>query len=764
MKHLVRIICVLVIVVSTISGRSQDQDSLKRALLVCKNDTTAIKILIYLSEIGDEKDAFRYADSARLLSEQGIKQNKSPYYNRFYRSNLGAALNNIGFGYNLTGDYYKAISYYEKSLEQLRIVNDTIGMAYCLSNVGFAYQYLGKINEALLFYEKALLLRIAVNDQEGLWQSYNNIASIYDDRGDVVKALQNYELSLKTVKEIKDKAGEANALNNIGYVYYNQRENKKALEYFLASVKIQEETKDKRRLAFSYTHIGNVYKAEKDYQSTIDFYEKALKLRVELDDKKGMANSYNLFGFMFMQMGDTIKAYENFNKAIDLLKVVDDKKEKARTLYNFGRLKFYNGKLKEAKVDALESYDLSMELGYPMDIKESAKLLYDIYNKEGNYEGALKMFRQYVIMRDSLNSIESTKAALKLQMKNQYEHKVAQDSLRIAEERKLNAARFEKEQTKRYALYGGLILVLLFAALMYNRVKVTLQQKKLIEVQKHLVEEKQKEVLDSISYAKRLQDAILPPQELVNKYLPDNFILYKPKDIVAGDFYWFEHIEGASYMAAADSTGHGVPGALVSVVCSNALNRAVNEFGLRVPGEILNKTRELVLETFARSDKDVKDGMDISLIKITEQVQKGMPGRLVIPKGQSLHDVLDNQRKFKVEWAGANNPLWYQQNNTIHEVVAHKQPIGKTEKPTPFPTHTLELHKGDMFYLFTDGYADQFGGPKGKKFKYKQLEDLLLENSGATVSQQKEILDLTFNLWKGDLEQIDDVCIIGVRV
>ncbi|MBX3163077.1 MAG: SpoIIE family protein phosphatase [Bacteroidetes bacterium] len=257
--------------------------------------------------------------------------------------------------------------------------------------------------------------------------------------------------------------------------------------------------------------------------------------------------------------------------------------------------------------------------------------------------------------------------------------------------------------------------------------------------QKHLVEEKQKEILESITYAKRLQQAILPPQEYINKFVPQHFILYKPKDIVAGDFYWSENVGDLFFIAAADSTGHGVPGAMVSVVCSNALNRTVLEFGVTEPGKILDKARELVIETFVKSSSEVKDGMDISLLCID----------------------LKNKNIF---WSGANNPLWYVQNNELKEIKADKQPIGKTENPKPFTTHQIDYKENTMFYLFTDGLADQFGGEKGKKFKYKPFADMLLNNSHLQQEQQAEIIDKVFSDWKGALEQVDDVCVIGVRV
>jgi serine phosphatase RsbU (regulator of sigma subunit) len=257
----------------------------------------------------------------------------------------------------------------------------------------------------------------------------------------------------------------------------------------------------------------------------------------------------------------------------------------------------------------------------------------------------------------------------------------------------------------------------------------------------------------------------------VNQFLVDSFILYKPRDIVAGDFYWLETIRNSKsetvLFAVADCTGHGVPGAMVSVVCSGALNRSVKEFHLTQPGEILDKVRELVLETFSKSEREVKDGMDISLC------------------------LLDLQ-KLELKWAGANNPLWIFRKSTTyiesfstnpnedpakvnvenkalesHEIIElkpDKQPIGATEKPAPFTTQSVKLMKGDILYMSTDGYADQFGGHKGKKFKDSNMKKFLLEICTQPMEKQSKLLDDQIETWKGSLEQVDDICVAGVRI
>ncbi|HXP51236.1 MAG TPA: SpoIIE family protein phosphatase, partial [Bacteroidia bacterium] len=351
---------------------------------------------------------------------------------------------------------------------------------------------------------------------------------------------------------------------------------------------------------------------------------------------------------------------------------------------------------------------------------------------------------KYIVYRDSLVNEANTKKTVQAEMTFNFEQKQAAEKAEQDKKDALAEAEKRKQRIITWSVVAGLLSVMVFAAFIFRSLRITNKQKQDIEHKNSVIEEKNKDILDSITYAKRLQDAILPPIAYIKKHLPESFVLYKPKDIVAGDFYWAYTAEGgAIYIAAADCTGHGVPGALVSVVCSNALNRTVKEFKITEPGKILDKVRELVLETFEKSESIVQDGMDISLAAISHK-----------PLADS----------YEVQWSGAFNSLWYVQNGEMKEVPADKQPIGKTDTPLPFSTHNLNLQKGDTLYLFTDGYADQFGGPKGKKFKYKAMQQLIMDNSQLTMQEQQKLLDQSLESWKGNLEQVDDILIMGIRV
>jgi serine phosphatase RsbU (regulator of sigma subunit) len=294
---------------------------------------------------------------------------------------------------------------------------------------------------------------------------------------------------------------------------------------------------------------------------------------------------------------------------------------------------------------------------------------------------------------------------------------------------------------------SALILLLLVLAVKANRERrkanaLLFQQKNEIEKQKHLVELKQKEILDSISYAKRIQTALMASEGLLTAHLPDHFIFFRPKDIVAGDFYWAESVDGAFLYATADSTGHGVPGAFMSLLNISKLNEAINQKRITRPDLVLNDVRKEIVGALnpQGSTEESKDGMDVVLCRL-------------------------DTKKMVLQYAAANSSFCIIRNNELLNCPADKMPVGKSHDENAFFTfNEIQLQKGDIIYTFTDGFADQFGGPNGKKLKFKYLRNILVKISALPLDQQKETLTRYFEDWKGSLEQVDDVLLMGVRV
>ena len=624
-------------------------------------------------------------------------------------------------------------------------------LSLALNSLGIIFYNKGDNGKAIHYYSRSLKLREEIVDKKGIAATLNNMGIVLQDQGENAKAIDYYTRSLKTNEEIGDKTGEANTLSNIGRIYGGQGEIAKAIEYQTRSLKIRESIGDKRCMAISYNIIGSIYSDQGNDAKAMEYYSNDLKISEEIGDKNKIALALGNIGLVFKKQEDNVKALDYLTRSLNMFEEMGNKKWEATLLDYIGDVYKKKGEIEKAIDVYKKALYIAQGAGLVNTTREASLALSHSYKITGNYKEALRLHELSTLMHDSILSEKSQKEIMKQEIKHSFDKQKAIDAKEHEKQMAVSAEKDREQIVIIYAIAGILILVLVFAFFVFHRLRITRKQKRVIEKQKYIVEEKQKEILASITYAKRLQEAILPPEQYVKANLPESFILYKPKDIVAGDFYWMERRKEMLFIAAADCTGHGVPGAMVSVVCSNALNRAVLEFGLTAPGEILDKTRELVLETFSRSDKDVKDGMDISLASI-------------------------NTKTKEIKWSGANNPLWYISNGRLTEIKANKQSIGKTDNPLPFTTHTIQLREGDLFYLLTDGYADQFGGQQssnealimavghGKKFKNKALKKMLIQNSLLSLAEQKEKLDTSFQNWMGNLEQIDDVCLIGVKV
>ena len=673
-----------------------------------KDDTSKIKSLNAICENMVSEDWKKYQFYQYEQIQALFKNNPSAKVTKALQAELAAALSNIGYIYSAEGEVKEALDYYSRSLKIQEEMGDNVAIAGSLNNIASVYYKLGQIKEALEYFSRNLKVYEEIGFKKGIATSLNNIGAIYDEQGQLKEALDYYSRSLKIQEEIGGRSGIARSLNNIGVAYKNQGQGTEALEYFNRSFKIFEEIGNKLEIANSLHNIGVIYKTQSQLKEAMDYLSHSLKIREEIGDNEGIAGS----------------------------------------LINIGDILHKQGQLKEALAYSLKSLTISQQIGSPERIKYAASLLSKIYERKSEGMKALEMYKLYIIMKDSINNEETQKASAQQQAKYAYEKQKVLDDAAHEKQKVVDAAEHdkllaveqeenEKQQILTLATAGGLGLVVVFLFFVMNRLKVTRKQKAVIEQQKEVVEEAHQEIKDSITYAKRIQSAILPPIKVVKEYLKESFILYKPKDVVAGDFYWMEQKNGKVLFAAADCTGHGVPGAMVSVVCNNALNRSVREHGLTDPGEILNKTREIVVQEFKKSEEEVKDGMDIAICSL-----EGM----------------------KLQYAGAHNPLWIIRNGKIIETKANKQPIGQFDNPEPYTTHSFDLEKGDAIYIFSDGYVDQFGGERGKKFKAKAFRELLLSIQDKPMEEQKKTIDETFETWKGDLEQIDDVCVIGVRV
>jgi tetratricopeptide (TPR) repeat protein len=739
---------------SHLGAQSRKIDSLRVVLKTAKDDTNKVNTLNALSfAIFSGKP-----DTAILLAKQASALAAKLKFTRGDANGYGKA----GLGFWAKGKYDSALAYESKALKMFEDIGDKRGQAINLANLGNVHFSQGDLYAARDYDLKALKIVEDIRDKRLQSIYLNNLGNICNGQGDFTKAIDYYLQGLKIIEEMGDKEGQARTLGNIGTLYRALHDFPKALDYAQKALKLCEELDDKQGKGRNLCNIGNVYHDKLEYDKAIDFYQEALEIAEETGNKAQQADNLENIGGAYQEQKNYTKALEYDMKALKEDEELGDKRGQASDNGVIGSLYFKMGKIKEAELFLKKAITTDSAVGDRDEVRKLYGALSQIYDATGKSKLALIYYKMDMVLKDTLFNIDKNKALTRKELTYEYDKKEAAQKAGQDKKDALAEADKRKQTIVIWSTIGGLLLVLVFAGFIFRSLRITRKQKQLIEIknietekqralieqQKMLVEEKNKDILDSINYAKRLQDAILPPLNLIKQTLPESFVLYRPKDIVAGDFYWMEKTGDTILIAAADCTGHGVPGALVSVVCSNALNRTVKEFKITETGKILDKVRELVLETFEKSESNVQDGMDISLASL--RLSKG---------------------EMQLSWSGAYNSLWYVMDGTITEIPADKQPIGKTDNPKPFTTHTLRIPKssplgsgGAVLYLFTDGYADQFGGPKGKKFKYAQLSDKLKAISNMSMEEQKNMLDKAFEDWRGNLEQVDDVLIIGIRV
>jgi tetratricopeptide (TPR) repeat protein len=689
----------------------------------------------------------------------------------------------IGLIHYAQGRYAEALEAFQKALAIRERIGDQQGIASSYNNIGAIHHAQGRYAEALEAYQKALSIRERIGDQQGIADCYNNVGNIHYDQGQYAEALEAYQKALSIRERIGDQQGIASSYNNIGAIHKTQGRYAEALEAYQKALAIFERIGDQKGIANSYGNIGLIHDDQGRYAEALEAHQKALTIRERIGDQQGIASCYNNIGIIHKAQGRYAEALEAYQKALIIRERIGDQQGIASCYNNIGLIHADQGRYAEA----LEAFQKALAIAQSLQLRD---LLDNIYLNLAQTDSALAAsglthlwksaylhHRLYAAYKDSVRNEESIRKQAQLESQYEYDKKIALLKAQQEKERALATAQLRQRETQRNLslLALGIALIgLVTFAILYRKIRQQrdliqkqsdeIQQKNLaleqynaelkstnqaleesnriIQQQAKTLSEKNEEILDSIRYAERIQRAILPSAEKWQRLLPESFLLYKPRDIVAGDFYWLEETEQYIFLGVADATGHGVPGAFVSIVCANALHKAVLEEGLESPAEILWRVREVVVSQLTQAGEKVKDGMDIALIRFA----KGDRSRAV--------------------FAGANRPLWIVNAEGLLEVAGTRQPIGYVEEPKPF--EEVELMLGSrvpaMVYAFTDGIVDQMGGPKGRKLLPKGLREWLSGLWNQPVAEQAERLEALFETWRGEHHQMDDVTIVGVRI
>ena len=613
------------------------------------------------------------------------------------------AYNTIATIHYVKGDYPMALKYYHQYLDICKNLDIPLGVANALMNIGGVLKNQGNNINALKSYFKCLKIYEDFGDTIGIGNVCNNIGLIYSVSDDCPTAIRYYNKATIMYKEIDISIAHGNLAGNIAICYSEMGEPQMALEKYMESLKIFDSLDDEKGMAGQYNNMGNIYKFKGDYAQAMEHYNKSLQIRQKLLEKRGISK-------VLSNIGDTYNDMNDYAKAVATCK---------------------------------EGLAIAENIGSVKDEKYNCKCLADAYGGLENHKMELRYYKQYIVANDSLFSEDREKEIADLEAKVKYEMILAADSVKNAQLQEVKDAQLLVQKTQlelegnyRLALIGGLALITLFSAILYGRFQVNRRQKRAIEAASIKTK-------DSIKYAERIQQAILPSMGYIESCLENLFIIYKPKDIVSGDFYWVYQQKNENILIAmADCTGHGVPGAFMSMIGTALLNEIIIENGVTKVNTVLDTIRDHIVSSFAQKDAKthIYDGLDITLIDFNPETRT-------------------------IKFAGAGQVFYILRDGEFIKERGDNYPVGYYfGRGKPFNHKEITLMPNDQLYLFTDGVIDQFGGVDKKKFGYNRLKAVLLEGSHLPMDEQKKMLEEAILSWKGKGEQIDDISVMGIKI
>ncbi|HTB07065.1 MAG TPA: tetratricopeptide repeat protein [Bacteroidia bacterium] len=741
-----RIYILLLFLCATVNAYSQSKeiDSLKIVLKNAKYDSTRLRVEISICKlykgIGDYLQGLDYGIRA-VRSAKAMQTSPDTGIAMMGKRGEARSYINIGAIYDDQGNYPQALAYDNKALKLKQALNDKKGIADAYNNIGIVYEEQSNYPIALEYFFKGRTLYMELGLKSGLALAYTNIGIIYMDQDNNDSALAYFSKNLELEIELKYKPGIEGCYNNFGIIYQAKKLYITALDYFLKSLDLRKEENNEDKIAWSYNHIGSIYSD--------------IAMGPDSTRKRFAAKYWPNVAINNVQAELLDSALILYQEAYKITVAVGDQDAIRYSLQNIGTAYLIKGDYKEALTYLYKAGAVAKELNsrknYYLILEDISKC----FEHLGRTDSALVYYKNAMAMKDSVFNEEQQKAMGREEVKYEYEKQKVLDE---AENKKAHAVEEEHRKRQQLVIYAAAIGILLLAGFLFfvaQRLRITRKQKSIIELQKEklgdtlsklgvankLLEEKHKDVTDSIQYASRIQTALLTSDKYLSHHLSEYFILFKPKDIVSGDFYWALHHDNKFYLACCDCTGHGVPGAFMSLLNITFLHQSVIEKKIAHPDKIFADVRANVIAALnPDGNDDTKDGMDATLC------------------------VFDFEKHMLMA-SCANNPLFIIRKGELIEFKPDKMPIGLGGYDNnPFTLHETNLHSGDCIYMISDGYSDQFGGPNGKKFKQSQLRELLVKISDKPMAEQKSILDKTFYDWKGDLGQIDDICIIGVRI
>lgn len=737
-KHsfLLIIMCILCTLCSVMRAQSSIIELKNKLQSNLISDTARVNTIIslcivYLDEVNNKTNVEKFLPELNRLSK------KNQYKRGIAYSHLFDGVCNFR-----KKDSYVIIQIYLNALKQMEEIGDKKGMALCHQYLSQAYCYTGKYKEAIHEDQKSIEIKSLINDRIGIAISYNGIGTSYFWLGDYQKALEYYLKALKLDEELNEKFGISRMELNVACVFLNLSKPAEALKYMERSLKTKMEINDREGIALVYTNMAALYIQENKKDKAIEYCLKTVEVGKELQNPYFAFNAYVNLGNIYLEQHRIDEALDYFLKAYKDCQKTDNKINIVEVTSGIG--KCYEQK--KDYVSALEFYNKSLNVGkeadYKMGVKEAYSRLSTLYEKMGNLKEALSYNKLLGGLKDTLLNEQNMKQTAELNTRYETEKK-EKEILLLTKDQQLKDKSLKEQRLIRIGLLIGLTLFLVLSFLLFNRYKYKQKANLILERQKEEINQKNIMITDSIDYAKTIQEAILPDDSKLKELLPEYFILYKPKAIVSGDFYWINRKDNKIIFAVADCTGHGVPGAFMSLLGHNILENVIQREEAGDPAAILTELNKEIVKRFSKGEEqNVKHAMDIAIICL-------------------------DLKNYNLQYAGARNSLYIVRNEVLTEIKADKQSTGIVSKDhleVHYTNNIYELKKDDMLYLFSDGFADQKGGQEKKKFFYQPFKTLLTSISSISVDEQHLKLDETITNWIGNGEQIDDILVIGIKI
>lgn len=630
------------------------------------------------------------------------------------------------------------------SLSQLLDSTDVLTEKIALQcKISERYTEIGEFEIGGKLANEALIVASEIEDEKGTALSYYALSRLHQYIGDWNKALTYHYKAIPIFEKIDAKENLGWSLLNMGICFHAQKNYPKAIEYDEKALDIFKEIDLKKGIAYSYLNISLAINDNGSPDSALIAMRNAREICEEIGDKRGVGYVLNSMAEIYEEMGEYDKAIQANKECIIIREQENDKMDLSWCYSSLGNIYLKKGNPGEAERNLILGEKLAKEINSMVVLRGIYLTWSQIDSMNKNYEGAYRKFQQYSDFNNLLSKEEKQRKAEEIQY-NFEKIKKEQEIVQLQGEAELeNILNEEKRQRLIIgvvALVVVLVVVVFFSVSVYKRAGQLRKQRNIITQQKERVDVQHKNIRDSIVYARKIQHALLTSEEYIQDHLKlDFFIHYQPKDIVSGDFYWAHEHNGAFYLTTADCTGHGVPGAFMSLLNISIMNELIVERNVSSPAEVLNQQKTQIIKSLNYGSSDgSKDGMDCVLCKF---------------------DLNTNT----LEFASANNPLWIIRNGEIIKYKGDKMPVGKFINDGKFTDQKVSLEKGDLIYTFTDGFVDQFGGKFDKKFKPRRLAELLLKVHELPMEEQKLIVMRTLDEWMGSQEQTDDILMIGIR-